>query len=147
MFPAASGMSQRLDGAQREQGFRWREVSRLQTYSGHRRGIKPQTPLPREEWMNLRENIVGKLQVSLESCVPCVSPVFTHVFALSCFYSKPPGQAALEGSGEVTGAAREEKGFVPALNTSYENSERDVLVKEGEGVPEPPLACLHPLEP
>lgn len=96
VFPAADGMSKRLDGAPREKGVRWREVSHLQTYSGHGGGIQPQTPLPREEWMNLRENVVRKLRVSLESCALRVSPVFTHVFALSSFYSKPLGQAALE---------------------------------------------------
>ena len=42
-------------------------------------------------------------------------------------------------------ASIEEKGFVPVLNRNYENSKRDVLVKEGEGMPEPPLACLCPL--
>lgn len=96
VFPAVDAMSKRLNGAPRSKGFRWRKVSHRQTYSGHGRGMKPQTPLPREEWMNLRENIVRKLQIPLD-CLLCVGPVFTHVFPLSCFYSKPPGWAALEG--------------------------------------------------
>lgn len=76
--PAADAMSKRLNGAPRSRGLRWRKVSHLQTYSGHQRGIKPQTPSPREEWMNLRENSVRKLQ-----------DAFGHWFTMShvCLHS------------------------------------------------------------
>lgn len=41
--------------------------------------------------MNLRENTVQKLQVSLDSCFLCLRPVFTPVFPLSHSSPKPPG--------------------------------------------------------
>lgn len=45
----------------------------------------------------------------------------------------------------VTIAAREEKSFFPVLYRNRENSKWDAFVKEAEGMPKLPPACLHPL--
>lgn len=106
---AADAVSERLNGAPRRKGFRCRKVSHLQTYSGHTRGIKYQAPLPREGRVSIRDNVGRKLQISLESCLLCLRPVFTLVFPFPVLQATGMGCTGRH----VAAAAIEEKGFAP----------------------------------